>query len=83
MAEATTTVTIRLPKELKNKLDRLSKATDRSKSRLAAAAIEEYLDVNEWQIKEIKAGIKEADKGDFAYDKEVAAVIAKWTQLAS
>ncbi len=35
-------------------------------------------DLNEWQINELKAAIKEADAGDFASNKEVQAVFNKW-----
>jgi len=36
------------------------------------------LPVQEWQIRQIKEGIREADAGEFARDEEVAAVFAKW-----
>ena len=39
---------------------------DRTKSYVAAEAIRAYMDLNEWQIGEIKAALKEADAGDFA-----------------
>jgi predicted transcriptional regulator len=72
------TMTIRLPTKIKKKLDRLSKATERSKSWLAADAIRAYLELQEWQIDEIKAGVKEADAGDFASEAEVQAVLGTW-----
>ena len=34
---------------------------------------------NEWQIGEIQTALKEADAGDFASDKDVAALAKKWT----
>jgi RHH-type rel operon transcriptional repressor/antitoxin RelB len=74
----TSTMTVRLPAKLRNRLARLAKATDRTSSWLAADAIRTYLEAQEWQIQEIKAGVKEADAGDFALDGEVAAVVAKW-----
>jgi predicted transcriptional regulator len=73
-----TTMTIRLEAAVKNRLDRLSAATKRSKSFLAAEAIREYVATNEWQIQEIRAAMKEADAGDFASDAEVKAVMEKW-----
>jgi RHH-type transcriptional regulator, rel operon repressor / antitoxin RelB len=72
------TMTIRLPTKVKKQLDRLAKATERSKSWLAADAIRSYLELQEWQIDEIKAGVKEADAGDFASEAEVQAVLRKW-----
>ena len=34
--------------------------------------------MNEWQINEIKEGLEEADRGEFASDEEVKAVFDKW-----
>jgi len=73
-----TTMTIRLDPELKHRLDKLSSATHRSKSFLAAEAVREFIEVNEWQIDEIKHAIQEADVGDFANDQEVSTVLNKW-----
>ena len=41
---------IRLEQDIKLRLERLSEATQRSKSFLAAEAIRDFLDVNEWQV---------------------------------
>ena len=73
-----TTMTIRLEPELKSRLDKLSIATHRSKSFLAAEAVREFIEINEWQIEEIKDGVKEADANDFASNQEVQAVFNKW-----
>ena len=71
-------MTIRVDGETRQRLEKLSKATARTKSFLAAEAIRFYLDVNEWQIQEIEAGLKEADAGDFASEREVEAIFSKW-----
>ena len=73
-----TTMTIRLEGEVKDRLDRLADSTNRSKSYLAAEAIREFVETNEWQIAEIRAALKEADAGDFASDEDVAALANKW-----
>ncbi len=73
-----TTMTIRLEHDLKLRLDKLSETTNRSKSFLAAEAVREYIELNEWQIGEIKAAIKEADAGDFASEQELDDVLNKW-----
>ncbi len=73
-----TTMTIRLEPELKSRLDKLSAATHRSKSFLAAEAVREFIELNEWQIDEINTAVKEADAGDFASEQEVRAVFNKW-----
>jgi len=75
----TTTMTIRLNSELKQQLDRLAKATNRSKSFLAVEALRDFVEINEWQIREITDALKEADNGDFASDEEVNKVYSKWS----
>lgn len=71
-------LTLRLNDELSNKLEKLAQSTRRSKSFLAAEAIREYVSSNEWQAEEIKQAIKEADRGDFASQREVRKVFNKW-----
>ncbi|HSB25857.1 MAG TPA: ribbon-helix-helix protein, CopG family [Burkholderiaceae bacterium] len=71
-------MTLRLEDDVKARLDKLADATQRSKSFLAAEAIREFVENNEWQIREIKAAIKEANAGDFVSDEEVAALAKKW-----
>lgn len=73
-----TTMTIRLDTDLKDRLDQLAEATQRSKSFLAVEALRDFIELNEWQISEIKAAIKEADNGDFASEEEVQKTFAKW-----
>lgn len=75
-------VTIRVDRKTRNRLEKLARAMERTKSYVAAEAIRAFVDLNEWQIAEIKAGLKEADAGDFAPDREVQAVIKKWRRGA-
>ena len=63
-AADTTVITTRIDAALKAKLDALARSTKRSKSFLAAEAIAAYVELNEWQIGEITAGIKELDSGE-------------------
>lgn len=79
MSEPIATMTVRIPQDVKARLEELSRTTSRSESWLAADAISAYVDMQEWQIAEIQKGIKEADAGEFASDAEVKEVFAKWT----
>jgi predicted transcriptional regulator len=72
------TMTIRLDDDVKERLGHLAEVTQRSNSFLAAEAIREFVETNEWQLKEIKAALKEADAGDFASEEEVNALAKKW-----
>jgi RHH-type transcriptional regulator, rel operon repressor / antitoxin RelB len=76
-------LTLRLDPKLRKKLDRLAEATQRSRAFLAAEAVREYVALNEWQIEEIKKGLREAEQGDFATDKEVQQSLRKWTRSAN
>ena len=71
-------MTVRLEDDVKDRLNVLAEATQRSKSFLAAEAIRAYVENNEWQIGEIQAAIMEADAGDFTSDSDVAALAKKW-----
>jgi len=71
-------LTIRVDRKTNGRLQKLAKAMDRTKSYVAAEAIRAYVDLNEWQIGEIKAALKEADAGDFASEDEVRTVMRKW-----
>ena len=77
-----TTISIRLDAAVKARLDRLADATRRSKSFLAAEAIRAFVELNEWQIHEIKTALEEANAGDFAKPSEVSKVLGKWRKPA-
>ena len=77
MAQSST-MTIRLESELKERLDKLAHATKRSKSFLATEAVREFVELNEWQIEEIQTALTEADAEDFASDTAVAETFNKW-----
>jgi RHH-type transcriptional regulator, rel operon repressor / antitoxin RelB len=74
----TTTMTLRIEDDMKNRLDQLAESTHRSRSFLAAEAIREFVENNEWQIAEIQAALAEADADDFASDADVADLAQKW-----
>ncbi len=77
MADSTT-MTIRLDTDLKARLDHLARTMQRSKSFLAAEALREYVALNEWQLEELAAAVKEADDGDYASAEDIWAVLSKW-----
>lgn len=73
MATASSLISVRVPTTLAKRLENLAKTVDRSKSYLAAEAIEEYLDLHEWQVQAIQAGLDEIEQGavvDFAEIKK-------------
>ncbi|SCX16466.1 Ribbon-helix-helix protein, copG family [Agrobacterium sp. DSM 25558] len=72
-----TAFTIRVPDEVANRLNEIAQKLDRSRSYMAAQAIENFVSRVEWQLAEIEAGIAEADRGEVASDEDVARVIDK------
>jgi len=68
-------VTLRLDAATRKRLDRLSKATERSRAALAAEAVKQFVELNEWQIGAIEEGVREADHGRFI---DHARLKAKW-----
>jgi predicted transcriptional regulator len=75
-------ITLRLDRVLRGKLDKLATATRRSRSFLAAEAIRDYVALNGWQIEAIHKGLAEAERGEFASEKEVKRVAKKWARRA-
>lgn len=73
-----TTMTVRLEDDVKDRLDQLAQATHRSKSFLASEAIREFVEANEWLIGEIQAALGEVDAGDFASEQDLQALSQKW-----
>jgi predicted transcriptional regulator len=69
-AADTTVITTRIDASLRAKLEALARSTRRSKSFLAAEAIAAYVELNEWQIGEITAGIQELDSGEALSERQ-------------
>jgi len=72
-------ITFRLDSEKRAALDLIAVGMDRDRSYLINEAITLYLEMHQWQIKEIQSGIAEADAEDFATEEEVIAVFARLT----
>jgi len=71
-------LTIRVPTELHGQLTRLAKATGRTKSFYVLRGLKEQVqeyDLDE--IEDIMLGIEEADRGEFATDAEINAILRK------
>src|SRR5258706_13187977 len=61
---SSTTFTVRVETEVKRRLEKLAKSTGRSRSVLAAEALNEYLDVNEWQVAGVRQAMASLDHGE-------------------
>jgi RHH-type rel operon transcriptional repressor/antitoxin RelB len=74
----TETLSIRIDSDTKKRLDALSKRSRRSKSFLAAEAIAAYVESEEWQVREIQAGISELDSGQEVSHEKVSKWLKSW-----
>jgi predicted transcriptional regulator len=75
---SSSTFTVRVDTATKKRLEKLAKSTARSRSFLAAQAISEYLDVNEWQIAGIKKAIASLDREGGVPHQDVKDWVASW-----
>ncbi len=52
-------------------LDAIAGAFGKNLSAVINEAIDQYIDLHEWQLRHIQKGVEEARRGDFASDEEV------------
>lgn len=73
-------LSVKLPKDLEDRLNSLAAATHRPKSYYLRAALERYLEENDWQIKEILSAVEVADRPDarFVDHDRVAEWLESW-----
>ena len=74
----TVTVGARVPRDVRDELDKLVKSTGRNRNALVEEALRRFIDVERWQLADIEAGLHEADAGDFATDEEMEAMQTKY-----
>ena len=78
MVTAEKMLNVRVPAALDRELDRLVAATGRTWSFPTLEALKNYLADQSWQVQDIREAIAEADRGEFASAREVAAYKRKW-----
>ena len=64
--------TVRIPPEKQRQLDALAQVLDRSRNWVVCDAIDQYLDVQAWQMEQIRHGVEEADRGELVSHEEVS-----------
>ena len=75
---SSTTFTVRVDAVVKKRLEKLAKSTGRSRSFLAAEAIGEFVDVNEWQVAGIKGAMASMDRGEGVAHEQVKEWVRSW-----
>ncbi len=66
----------------RKKLDRIADAFDTNLSSVINDALDQYIDLHEWQLAHIEKGVEAAKKGDFATDKQAADFFKKYGRPA-
>lgn len=74
----TTLISARVSPELAERLAALAQSTHRSKSYLAAQAIEEFVNVQEWHVEAIKEGIAAVERGDVKSHDHALTILNRW-----
>ena len=74
----TETLSIRLDTDTKKRLDALAQSSKRSKSFLAAEAIAQYVEAEEWQLGETRAGLADLDEGHSVSHKKASKWLKSW-----
>ena len=74
----TTLVSARVPGDLAKRLESLAQTMHRSKSFLAAQAIEEFVDLQEWHVQAIKEGMAAVERGEVVSHEQALAVLKSW-----
>jgi predicted transcriptional regulator len=77
-----TLVSARVPGELAKRLELLAQEMHRSKSFLAAQAIEDFVDLQEWHVKAINEGIAAVERGEVVSHEQAMSVLKSWGKRA-
>jgi RHH-type transcriptional regulator, rel operon repressor / antitoxin RelB len=72
------TVSVRINLAAKKRLEKLAKSTGRSRSFLAAEAINGYLDLNEWQVAGVQKAVASLDRGEGIPHQRIKEWVNSW-----
>ncbi len=78
VTEQTVNITVRVPESVRNQLDALAKATERTRQYHALDALRQYIAAEAWIVAKIQEGVADADAGRFATPERIAAVLDKY-----
>ncbi len=73
----TRTLNLELSEAVVDRIEALARETTRTPGRVVSDVLERLLALEAWQVDDIKAGLAEAEAGEFASDAEVKSVFAR------
>lgn len=74
------TITFRLDQEKKRALDAIAATMDRDRAYVLNEAVDEFIELHQWQMAHIQEGIAQAEKQQFATEEEVMTAFKRWTR---
>ena len=74
----TTTLSFRVPADTATELDALADATDRPRSWLLEQALQQYLDLQTWQVGHIAEGLADLEAGRVVDHETLMAELEGW-----
>ena len=72
------TISFRLDAKKVDALDTLAETLDRDRTYLLNQAVDAYLDVQRWQIEQLKEGLRQANAGKLIDHRQVKKQAARW-----
>jgi len=78
MSKESTRVSFITPTDKRKRLDDIAGAFGKNLSAVINEALDQYIDLHEWQLAHIKRGVEAASLGEFATDAEVKAFFDKY-----
>jgi len=77
MAQTSARISFVTAKGKRKRLDRIAEVFGTNLSAVINEALDQYIELHEWQLAHIEKGVKAARKGEFASDKEVTEFFEK------
>jgi predicted transcriptional regulator len=74
------TVSFRLESDKVAALDALAGSMERDRTYLLNEAVQSYLEVQQWHLEQIEAGLADADAGRIIDHRKVKEMASKWRQ---
>jgi predicted transcriptional regulator len=78
MSEPSARISFVTPKIKRKRLDQIAAGFGTNLSSVLNDAVDNYIELHEWQLAHISKGLEQAKKRDFASDKEVKKVFEKY-----
>ena len=80
MPKGSTRISFITPAGKRKRLGHIAEAFGKNLSAVINEALDQYIELHEWQLAHIRKGVKAARSGDFAAEAEVKAFFDKYGQ---